>query len=126
MAITLLTPMRNAQGVSFTAQIDSGTGTAQIIFETSAPADVVTFDLGDPSFGAPSTGVITLSGLPITSSAASGSSTLAQFQMTNQDGTDQLQGTLGISGADINVTSLTINDTETFDLITFTVTIPVS
>ena len=112
MAIVLVTAMRDALANAFDDQINTGTGTSQIIFETSAPADIVTFDLSATAFGASSAGVITLAGVPITSSTAGSTLVVAQFQMTNHDGTDQLQGTVATSGADINVSSTTINNTK--------------
>lgn len=125
MALTLETPTRNALADALDALINTGAGTAQLKFETSADVAVATIDLPNPAFGAAVAGVITLSGTPLQDTNAAGGS-VAQFSIYDRGSAKVLEGTVATSGADINISSTTIGVGDTVELTSFTITVPAS
>ncbi len=122
MAIVLESATRTALAVAILADIDSGAGFADILFETSGDAEVATIILENPSF-TESGGVLTAAGLPISDASATGG-TVAQFTLQDRDDADILEGTVATSGGDINLTSLVIVATEEVELTSFSITVP--
>jgi hypothetical protein len=123
MALTLETNARNALSDALDDLVNTGSGTANIKFETSGDVEVATVDLQNPAFGASSTGTITLAGTPLSDSSATGG-TVAQFSIYNRNGTKVLEGTVSTSGADINISSVTVGATDQVTLTSFTITTP--
>ena len=124
MALTLETTMRNAIADAIDANVNGGTGTAQLKIETVADAGLATFNLQDPAFGNAATGTITLQGTPLTDSTAS-AGTAAQFSIYNKSAVKQLEGTVGTTGGfDIQISSTTIGAGDTVQLTSFTITCP--
>lgn len=123
MALTLATTMRNA--IADAADTLIGT-TATLEFQTSGDVEVATLTLGNPAFGAAATGVITLSGTPLSDTSATGG-TMAKFKLKSGGTTDQITGTVGTSGQDINFPGgLTVGAGDTVTLTSFTITCPAS
>lgn len=92
----------------------------------SGQAVLATFTLSATAFGAASNGVITLSGVPLTV-AASASGTAAFFRIFKSDGTTCIaQGTVGTSGAQLNLNTLTITSSVNVTITSGTITMPVS
>ncbi len=125
MALTLETALRNALADAIDTEINTGAGTATLQFETSGDVEVATINLQNPAFGAAAAGVITLAGVPLSDSSATGG-TVAQFSIYDRDSTKQLEGTVATSGADINITSTVIAATEVVQLTSLTLTVPAS
>ena len=125
MALTLETTLRNALANAIDDEINTGAGTATLVFETSGDAEVATIDLQNPAFGAAAAGVITLQGTPLQDTNATGG-TVAQFSLEDRDGTKQLEGTVATSGADINISSTSVGASDTVELTSFTLTVPAS
>lgn len=125
MALTLETNARDACSDAIDALINTGAGTAQLKFETSGDVEVATIDLQNPAFGASATGVITLQGVPLSDTSATGG-TVAQFSIYNRNATKVLEGTVSTSGADINISSVSIGATDTVTLTALTITTPAS
>ena len=123
MALTLETALRNDLADQIDDSINTGAGTATLVFETTGDVEVATIDLQNPAFGAAATGVITLAGVPLQDSSATGGTT-GQFSIEDRDGTKQLEGTVATSGADINITSTVIAATEVVQLTSLTITVP--
>ena len=121
----LETALRNALADEVDNQINTGAGTATLQFETSADAEVATIDLQNPAFGAASTGTITLAGVPLSDTSATGGTT-AQASIYDRDSTKQLEMTVGTSGTEIIITSTVIAATEQVDLTSLTITVPAS
>jgi hypothetical protein len=123
MALTLATTMRNA----IADAVDTLIGTAATLeFQTSGDIEVATLTLGNPAFGNASTGVITLSGTPLSDTNATGG-TMAKFVIKSGGTTVQVTGTVGTSGADINFPGgLTVGAGDTVTLTSFTITCPAS
>lgn len=127
MALTLETVMRDALANEIDNQINSGTA-PELVFETSGDVEVATILLNTTNaFGAAATGVITMTGQPLSDASATGGTTV-QFSIyinVTQSG-KQLEGTVGTSGTDIIISSTVIGATDTVELTTFTITVPAS
>ncbi len=127
MALTLETAMRDALANEIDNQINSGTA-PELVFETSGDVEVATILLNTTNaFGAAATGVITMTGQPLSDASATGGTTV-QFSIyinVSQSG-KQLEGTVGTSGTDIIISSTVIGATDTVELTTFTITVPAS
>lgn len=121
MALTLATTMKNA----IADQVDTTVGTtATLEFQTSGDVEVATLTLGNPAFGAASSGTITLSGTPISDTNATGG-TMAKFVIKSGGTTVQITGTVGTSGSDINFAGgLTVGAGDTVTLTSLTITCP--
>jgi len=123
MALTLDTPMRNAIADAVDTQVGT---TATMEFQTSGDVEVATLTLANPAFGAASTGVITLGGVPLSDTNATGG-VMAKFRIKSAGTTSQIAGTVSTSGADINFAGgVTVGATDTVTLTAFTITCPAS
>ncbi len=123
MALTLATTMRDAIADAVDTRIGT---TATIEFQTSGDVEVATISLGNPAFGASSTGTITLSGTPLSDTNATGG-TMAKFVIKSGGTTTEITGTVSTSGADINFAGgLVVGAGDTVTLTSFTITCPAS
>lgn len=123
MALVLEVALRNVLADAIDNEVNTGVGTAELRFETSADAEVATIPLQNPAFGAAATGTITLQGTPIQDTTATGG-TVAQFSIYDRDATKQLEGTVATSGGDINMSSLVVGANDTVELTSFSITVP--
>lgn len=123
--MVLETAARNAQADAFDAYVNTGAGTANLKLETSGDVEVATFNFENPAFGAASNGVITLAGVPIADSSATGG-TVAQGSIYNRNGDKVCESPAATSGQEITVSSTTIGAGETVTLTALTVTQPAS
>lgn len=123
MALILEVVLRNVLADAIDAEVNTGVGTAELRFETSADAEVATIPLQNPAFGAAAAGTITLQGTPIQDTTATGG-TVAQFSIYDRDATKQLEGTVATSGGDINMSSLVVGANDTVELTSFSITVP--
>lgn len=121
MGLTLATTMRDA----IADAVDTLVGTsATLEFQTSGDAEVATLTLGNPAFGASSSGVITLSGTPLSDTDATGG-TMAKFVIKSAGTTTQITGTVGTSAEDINFAGgVAVTAGDTVQLTSFTITCP--
>jgi hypothetical protein len=95
-------------------------------FQTSGDVEVATISLANPAFGASSTGVITLGGVPLSDTNATGG-TMAKFVIKSGGSTTEITGTVGTSGENINFPGgLTVGAGDTVTLTSFTITCPAS
>lgn len=127
MALVLETILRNALGDEIDNLINGGTA-PELVFETSGDVECATIILNSTNaFGGVSTGVITMTGQPLSDTNATGG-TVAQFSIYQNVGQTNkcLEGTVSTSGADINLSSLAVGATDTVELTTFTITVPAS
>jgi hypothetical protein len=123
MALTLATTMRDA----IADAVDTRVGTtATMEFQTSGDVEVATISLANPAFGASSTGVITLGGVPLSDTSATGG-TMAKFVIKSGGSTTEITGSVGTSGQDINFAGgLVVGAGDTVTLTSFTITCPAS
>jgi hypothetical protein len=123
MALTLATTMRNAIADAVDALIGTS---ATLEFQTSGNSEVATISLGSPAFGDADTGVITMTGQPLSDTDATGG-TMAKFVIKSGGTTTQITGEVGTSAKDINFPGgLTVGAGDTVTLTTFTITCPAS
>lgn len=121
----LETVLRNVLADAIDAEINTGAGTATLLFETSADVEVATINLQNPAFGAAATGVITLQGVPLSDATATGG-TVAQASIYDRDSTKQLEMTVGTSGTEIIISSTAVGAGDTVELTSLTITVPAS
>ena len=125
MALTLETILRDALADEIDNLINGGTA-PELVFETSGDVEVATIIMNATNaFGAAATGVITMTGQPLSDTSATGG-TVAQFSIyQNVTQTNKaLEGVVAVSGQDIDLTSLSVGATDTVELTTFTITVP--
>ncbi len=115
--------LQNILANQITTEIDTGAGTSNLKFETAGDAEVATIDFQNPSFGAAAAGVITLLGVTLSDTSATGGTTV-QASIFDRDGTKQLEMTVGTGGTEIIITSTVIVATEQVDLTALTLTMP--
>lgn len=127
MAITLTTGARNAACNGIVDSVDTGAGTATLVFWASGVGGttLATFNLPNPAFGAAVTGVATLQGVTITATAAA-TGTVNAFSIEDRDGAEVLRGSVAASSADITIDSVSIASGQDVNLNSFTLTVPAS
>ncbi len=110
-------------------EIDSNfntSGPGSLVFETSGDAEVATMaSVQNPAFGSSSAGVITLLGVTLSDTSATGGTTV-QFVGANGTPTDQWELTVGTSGTEIIISSTVVAATDQVDLTALTITVPAS
>jgi hypothetical protein len=121
---TLTTAARNAACNAIVDLIDAGSGAGTLVFETSGDAEVATLTFSDPAFGNAATGVATASAITSDTNAAGG--TIAQASAFDSDDNKVIEMTCGTSGAEINLSSLTIAGGDTVSCSSLTITQPAS
>lgn len=121
----LETVLQNVLADAIDAEINTGVGTATLQFETSGDVEVATINLQNPAFGAAAAGVITLEGVPLSDTSATGGTT-TQASIYDRDATKQLEMTVGTSGTEIIISSTVIGATDQVDLTALTITVPAS
>lgn len=122
---TLETTMRNAIADAIDARVNTGSGTAQFVLETSADAEVAAFNLQNPAFGNAAAGVIAAQGTPLTDSDAAGGE-IAQASLYDRDAAKLLEAAAATSGQEVTVSSTTVGVGETVNLTSLTLTVPAS
>lgn len=123
MALTLETVLRNVLADAIDNELNTGAGSSDMRLETSGDVEVATIVFQNPAFGTAATGVITLNGVPLSDTNATGG-TVAQFSLYDRDGTKQLEGVVQVTGADLDLSSLSVGATDTVELTSFTITVP--
>jgi hypothetical protein len=121
---TLETAARNAACNAIVDLIDAGSGAGTLEFETSGDVEVATLTFSDPAFGNAATGVATAGSITSDTNATGG--TVAQASMYDSDSNKVMECTVSTSGADINLSSLTVGAGDTVSCSSLTVTVPAS
>ena len=106
-------------------EVNNGAGNGSLIFETSGDGEVATIAFQATAFSAAAAGVITLQGVTLSDTDATGG-TIAQASIFDGDATKQLEMTCGVSAEEIVITSVVIVATEQVDLTALTLTVPVT
>jgi len=121
---TLETAARNAACNAVVDLIDAGAGAGTLVFETSGDVEVATLTFSDPAFGNAATGTATANSITSDTNATGG--TVAQASAYDSDSNKVMEFTVGTSGADINLSSLSIGSGDTVACSSLTVTAPAS
>ena len=125
MAITYSTAAKNARLDAVATLIDAGAGAGKLEIGTTGMASILaTFTLADPSCAAASGGVLTFDFDPdISDTSADNSGTAAAARIRDSNNTDIITGlTVGTSGTDIVLDSVSITAGQTVTLATATIT----
>lgn len=114
MAVTYPTAVKNARMTAVRDAIDGGSGAGKLEIGTAGMSTVLaTIALADPS-GSISGGVLTLSGMPRSDTAADATGTAAAARIRTSDNTDIITGlTVGTADADIILDSVSITAGQT-------------
>ena len=123
LSVTYNVNVRNSRLTAVVNAIDAGASNGVLTIGTTGMATVLaTILLAKPS-ATVSGGVLTFSGLPRTDAAADNSGTAAAAQIADSNGTVVVSGlTVGTSGADIIISSVTITLGDIVSLVTATIT----
>jgi len=121
---TLETSARNAACDAIVDLIDAGAGAGTLQFETSGDVEVATLTFSDPAFGNAASGTATASAITEDSNATGG--TIAQASAYDSNAAKVIEFTCGTSGADINLSSLSITAGDTVSCSSLTITVPAS
>jgi hypothetical protein len=124
MTIAHHTDVRTAAADLVVDRIDAGASAGVIKFYTAGyGALMATVTFSDPAFAAGSDGQATMTPGAVTGTIdLAGTNVMARFRIEDSDGNEVLNGDVGLSGADINLTNTTFNqnDTVTINSITYT------
>lgn len=123
MAVTYTTAVKTARMDAVIAQIDAGTGAGKIKIRNSSDTVLATLTLADPC-GTAASGVLTFDFDPdISDSSADATGTAANAIVTDSDDTTVISGlTVGTSGTDIVLDSVSITAGQAVTLTTGTIT----
>ncbi|WP_305968576.1 MULTISPECIES: hypothetical protein [unclassified Mameliella] len=124
MTTTLTTAARNAACNAIADLVDAGTTDANgdLVIYTSGDSEVATLALTNPAFGNAASGVCTAAAISDDSSATGG--TASYFTLQDRDNTEVIRGDCGTSGAELNLSSLSIGATDTVSVSSLTLTVP--
>jgi len=120
MSVTYSTAVKNARLDAVIAQIGT-TGTIEI--GTTGMGSVLATFILNSTAGTSGSGVLTFSGMPKSATASAGTAAAARIRTGGT--TDIVTGlTVGTSGADINLNSVTFSAGQTVTLTSATITSP--
>lgn len=119
--------LRQALADYVDTEVNTGAGTANIKFETSADAALATCNLSNPAFGAATAaGTISLDTTPAVEDTSASAGTVAQASLYDRDGTKLLEMTVGTTGTEIDISSTTIGAGDTVTLTSLDLSVPAS
>jgi hypothetical protein len=123
MAIVYTTAVKNARMSAVVTQIDAGAGAGVLQIGTTGMASILAeITLADPS-GTVTGGVLTFSSFPRSDTSANNTGTAAAARVRDSNGVDIITGlTVGTSGSDINLDSVSITAGQTVTITSATIT----
>ncbi|MFB4265330.1 hypothetical protein [Nonomuraea sp. GTA35] len=136
MTLRISNTVRSNLASQITTAIDAGAAAGKLrVYSGSQPAGPDTavagqtllaeFTLADPSFGAASTGVITLAGTPRTTTGVA-AGTASWFRILDSNNVAVADGAVGTSGAELNLNTTTISVGVNVEVTSGTITMPAS
>lgn len=124
MAINnISTAVRNAMCDAFVDAIDTGStnpGGRILLYDAGFTNLIATLQFSAPAFGNSASGVATASA--ITDGTAVFTATATLLRVTDRDNTTVFEGTVGVSGADLNLSSNVITSGDTISCTAATIT----
>ena len=134
MPTRIPTDTRNAMAAAAAGRADGGAAPGKIRVYTGAqPASandaasgtlLVTFTLNDPAYAAPATGVCTLDVDPEITADPVASGTAGWFRLLDSDDNTVVDGACGTSGAQLNLTTTTLEVGVDVTIVSGTMTQP--
>lgn len=129
MAIAYVTALRNTRMDAIDDACNAGSGAALIrIYDGTRPATggtattlLAELTASDPMFGASASGVLTASAITQDSSA-NATGTATWFRVVDSSGTAVMDGNVGTSGSDLNLTTTSITATQPVSITSFVLT----
>ena len=129
MAIAYVTTLRNSRMDAINTAANAGAGAALIrISDGTRPATggtattlLAELTASDPMFGAAASGVLTASAITQDSSA-NATGTATWFRVVDSTGTAVMDGNVGTSGSDLNLTTVSIVATQPVSISSFVLT----
>lgn len=118
MAVTHPTAARNGLADHIVDQLDGGT----LEIQTSGDVEVATLTFGTPAFGAAAAGVATANAITSDTNATGG--TAAKAQLKTSGATAIVNCSVGTTGEDINLSSVSIGAGDTVSISSLTYTAP--
>ncbi len=119
MALRLAAGSRSAAADAVVGRINAGSGPGTIkVYTGSQPATpatsptgtlLATFTLNDPAYGAASTGVAALSVSPALSTTGVAAGDAGWFRVADSDGNTVFDGACATSGAELNMSTVTVS-----------------
>lgn len=123
MAVTLSTAARNALLDAIAALVDGGAGAGKLKIYDTTPTLLAELTMSDPAFAAASGGVLTANAIT-DDSAANATGTAATFDVTDSDDAVVYSGSVGTSGADLNLNTTSISAGLAVSVTSLTITAP--
>jgi hypothetical protein len=123
MAIVYTTAVKSARMTAVVNQIDAGSSAGVLQIGTTGMGTVLAeITLADPC-GTVSNGVLTFSGFPRSDTSANNTGTAAAARIRDSNGTDIITGlTVGTTGSDINLDSVSITAGQTVTITSASIT----
>lgn len=118
MAVVLVNAARSAACDAVVTLLNGGS----IQMLTSANAVLATLTLPNPAFGAAVNGVATMNTVPAATATGTGTASKATFR--NSSGTTIYTVTVATTGADINLSSVSISNGDSVQITSYTHTQP--
>ena len=124
MAVTHPVAVRNSIADGVVDQLDLGStnATPRLVLNTSGDVEVATLNMSVTSFGAAAAGIATAATIANDPSATGGTTT--KFRLTERDNGIIIEGSVGVSGTDIILSSNVIAATDTVSISSLTYTAP--
>ena len=129
MAIAYVTALRNSRMDAINTAANAGAGAALIrIYDGTRPATggtattlLAELTASDPMFGASASGVLPASAITQDSSA-NATGTATWFRVVDSSGNAVMDGSVGTSGSDLNLTTTSITATQPVSITSFVLT----
>jgi hypothetical protein len=129
MALAYVTALRNARLDAITTKIDAGAGAGLLrIYDGTRPATggaattlLAELTFSDPSSAAAASGVLTASAITQDSSA-NATGTASWFRVVDSTAAFVMDGNVGTSGSDLNLTTTSIAATQPVSVTSFVIT----
>jgi len=120
MTIARSTTAKNAAADAVVDLLDAGSGAGTLVLLTAGDVEVATLTFSDPAYGAAASGTAQENSITDDSSATGGTAT--KFEARDSDDNVVFEGTVGTSGADLNLTNNVIAASETVSVTDFSYT----